>query len=210
MRIDVRAAVVVVAMSCSLYSARSVAADQPAANAAEEADHESLRRLRAVYEKAIHDDRIDTLGPYLASDFHGVMVTGRVVRSLDDLQRYWRDLKALIGEGGTYTTTVNPELSVLLGDIALARGTTEDVVVTDKRQEFRFASNWTAALRKENGVWKIRQVQGSIDPVTNPFVREFTRRAVVLSAAVAGGVGLVVGGGIAWFLGRRRGRRLGA
>ena len=29
------------------------------------------------------------------------MVTGRAVDSFDDLQKYWRDIKALIGEGGT-------------------------------------------------------------------------------------------------------------
>ena len=207
MRIDARAAVMVVAMSCSLSSARSVAADQPVPNAAEEADHESLRQLRAVYEKAIRDDRIETLGPYLASDFHGVMLTGRVVKSLDDLKHYWADIKALIGEGGTYTTTLDPERSILLGDVALARGTTSDVVVTNRRQEFRFVSYWTATLRKENGVWKIRQVQGSIDPVGNPFVREFTRRAVTLGAAVAAGVGFVLGGGVAVFFVRRRASR---
>src|SRR5262249_3696394 len=150
-----------------------LAAQQTAPAPAEEAEHNALRQLRAVYETAVRDGNIDALGPYLASDFHGVMVTGRVVKNLDDLKRYWHDIRSLIGEGGTYTTHVNPELSVLLGDVALARGTTDDVVVTDRRQEFRFTSNWTMTLRKENGGWKIRQVQASMDPVDNAFVREF-------------------------------------
>jgi ketosteroid isomerase-like protein len=203
MRIDARTAVLTLAILSSAASA-GVAAQQPAPTPAEEVEHTALRQLRAVYEKAVRDGNIDALAPYLASDFHGVMVTGRVVKSLDDLKRYWSDIRSLIGDGGTYTTTVNPELSVLLGDFALARGTTADVVVTNRRQEFRFASNWTMTLHKDNGGWKIRQVQASMDPVDNAFVREFRRRAVIFAAAVAGVVGLVVGGGATWFFARGR------
>ena len=98
----------------------------PAAN--EEADHEALRRLKTAYEEAIRNNQIETLAGHFHADFHGVMVTGRAVNSFADVQQFWRDIRGLIGEGGTYTTTVNPERSVILGDIALARGTTDDVV----------------------------------------------------------------------------------
>jgi ketosteroid isomerase-like protein len=176
--------------------------------AGNEADHEALRRLKSGYEQAIRENRVDALRPYLHADFHGVMVTGRAVDSFEDLQKYWRDIKDLIGEGGTYTTTVNPELSEILGDVALARGTTDDVVVTNDRHEFRFRSLWTAVLQKQDGQWKIRRVHGSIDPVDNPFVREFMRRAIVRTAGIGTVAGLVLGllVGLVW--GRRRARRV--
>jgi hypothetical protein len=126
------------------------------------------------------------------------------VAGLDELKTYWSDIHALMGEGGRYTTTLNPELSVLLGDVALARGTSDDVVVTSDGQEFRFTSLWSAVLQKEGGAWKLRQVQGTIDPVDNPFVREFTRRSVMGAGALGAGGGILLGLGLAWFFRRRR------
>lgn len=171
----------------------------------EEAEHAAIRQLRALYEQAIREGKPEMLAPHIASDFRGVMVTGRLVKNVEELQRYWADIQGLIGPGGTYTTTLNPERSVILGDIALARGSTDDVVVTDEGREFRFTSLWTATLQKVDGVWKVRQMQGSIDPVDNAFVREFGRRALMPAAGAAGAVGLVVGVGLGWWLARRRG-----
>ena len=173
----------------------------------EEADHESLRRLRPVYEQAIRENRVDLLREHLHSDFHGVMVTGRAVNSYSELEQYWRDIKALIGEGGTYTTTLKPERSVIVGDVALARGTTDDYVKTDAGDEYRFVTLWTATLQREGNAWKIRYVQGTMDPVGNPFAREFAQRAVLRTGAGAGAAGIIVGIAIGFLWQRRRARR---
>jgi ketosteroid isomerase-like protein len=192
---------------CLMAVPQPTAAQAPSpAPTGTEADHEALRQLKAGYERAIREDRIDTLRAHLHADFHGVMVTGRPVDSFDDLQAYWRDIKALIGEGGSYVTTLNPELSDVIGDVALARGTTDDVVVTSDGQEFRFKSLWTAALQKQDGQWKIRRVQGSMDPVDNPFVREFIRRAVVRTTVAGVVAGIALGFLMAYFWTRRRAR----
>jgi ketosteroid isomerase-like protein len=165
----------------------------------DEAEHQAIRALRTVYEQAVRENRLELLKPYLHPDFTGVMLTGRPVASFGDLQAYWRDIRALIGEGGSYTTTVKPEWSTLFsGDVALARGTTDDVVVTAEGKEFRFESFWTAVLQKHEERWTIRRVQGSIDPVTNPFVREFARRAVVRSALFSALAGVLVGAALMW------------
>jgi ketosteroid isomerase-like protein len=189
-------------------SAAVAASPKQPVNPQEEADHESLRALKAVYEQAVRDNQIDRLGPYLHQDFHGVMVTGRPVNNLADLQQYWRDIKGLIGERGTYTSTLNPERSIIVGDIALARGTTDDVVKTDDGTEFRFNSLWTATLQRDGGSWKIRSVQGTMDPVGNPFVREFARRALVRTASLALLAGLIVGLAFGLIWQKRRTRRV--
>jgi membrane-associated phospholipid phosphatase len=183
-----------------------VAPLSPAVNAQEEADHESLRMLRGIYEQAIRENRVDLIQPHLHSDFHGVMVTGRAVNSFADLEQYWREIRDLMGEGGSYTTTLKPELSTIVGDIALARGTTDDVVRTD-RGEYRFSTLWTATLQREGPAWKIRYVQGTMDPVGNPFVREFAKRAITRTAVIGVAGGLIVGLAVGILWQRRRTRR---
>lgn len=201
--------VLLVSTGVAAWPSESRAAQQPAAPAAtaavDEVEHEALRQLKALYERAIRDNDIGALEPYFSNDLYGVMLTGRVVKNVDELKRYWTDIRTLIGEGGTYTTTLKPERSVILGDVALARGSSDDVVVTSEKQEFRFGSYWTAVLRKQDGQWKVVQVQGTIDPIDNPFVREFNRRYArrVIPVSVLGGV--VLGLAAAWLL-RRRGR----
>jgi membrane-associated phospholipid phosphatase/ketosteroid isomerase-like protein len=189
------------------WSASAAALPQPAAPPApaanEEADHEALRRLKTAYEEAIRSNRIETLAGHFHADFHGVMVTGRPVNSFADVQQFWRDLRGLIGEGGTYTTTINPERSVILGDIALARGTTDDVVKTGAGKEYRVTTFWTATLQREGAAWKVRSLQGTMDPIGNPFVGEVASRAVMQYASGAGVIGLVLG----LLLGRVWGRR---
>jgi ketosteroid isomerase-like protein len=173
----------------------------------EEADHDALRALKAIYEKAIRENQIGNLSPYLHADFHGVMVTGQPVSSSADLERYWHTIKDLIGPGGTYTTTLNPERSLILGDIALARGTSDDYVKSDKGREFRFLTHWSAVLQREGTAWKIRYVQGTMDPVGNPFVRTFTRDALIRIGGFSLVAGIIVGlaFGVVWR--RRRTRR---
>ena len=190
-------------------SAIAVAQQAPtsAPAASEEADHEALRRLRTAYEEAVRNNRIDALAGHFHPDFHGVMVTGRAVNSFADVQQYWRDIHGLMGEGGSYTTTLNPERSVILGDFALARGTTDDVVKTSNGHEYRFTTLWTATLQKDGADWKIRSVQGTMDPIANPFVREFARRTIVRVGSGIGAASLLLGAlmGAVWQ--RRRAKR---
>jgi ketosteroid isomerase-like protein len=182
-------------------------APTPAAAANEEADHEALRRLKTAYEEAVRNNRIDALAGHFHPYFHGVMVTGRAVNSFADVQQYWRDIHGLMGEGGSYTTTLNPERSVILGEVALARGTTDDVVKTSNGNEYRFTTLWTATLQKDGADWKIRSVQGTMDPIANPFVREFARRTIVRVGSGIGAASLLLGAlmGAVWQ--RRRAKR---
>ena len=174
-----------------------------ASTAGDEADRAALRQLRAAYEAAIRDNRIDDLGPLLHDDFHGVMVTGRAVTGLAGLKQYWADMRTLMGEGGRYTTTLKPADSVFLGDVALARGTSDDIVVTSQG-EFRFTGAWTAVLQKVNGQWKVRLAHGSMDPVDNAFTRTFMRRALRWTIPIVGIIGILAGYAVGKTFGRRK------
>jgi len=170
----------------------------------EEADHEALRQLRQVYERAVNENQLDLLAPHLHAEFHGVMITNEQVRTIDDMRAYWQRMRALIGEGGSYTTTLNPERSVIIGDLALARGTSDDLVVTGEGREYRFSTAWSVVCRREGGEWKVLRAQGTMDPVQNEFVQTFLRRAGLQGAAAGGLIGLVLGFVAAMLLRRSR------
>jgi hypothetical protein len=69
---------------------------------------------------------------------------------------------------------------------------------------------WSATLQRDGGAWKIRYVQGTMDPIANPFVREFSRRAVTRMSAAALLAGVIVGLAFGLIWQRRRTRRAGA
>jgi len=182
----------------------AVLAGAGAAATDDAADHDALRKLKRAYEEAVAQDRVDALVPYLDKQFTGIMLTGEQVVGEEGIRAYWKKIKDLMGPGGKYTVTVEPDdLSMLFGDIAVAKGTTADVVVTD-RGEYRFTSRWTAVCRKVDGEWKILRVQGSMDPVANPFVKKLVTTSAVWSGGGGGGVGLVAGLAGGLLLGRRK------
>lgn len=174
------------------------------AQAPDEAEHQALRQIKALYERAINEDRLDLLQPYFASPFYGVMITSKRVSTLEEMKQYWANMKQLIGPGGSYRVTVDPEKSVIMGDFALARGTTRDVVRTGDGDTYQFGTNWTCVLHKEGGIWKVIQVQGSMDPVGNPFVNAKLREATFRIAGGAAAIALILGLLIGWLIGRRR------
>ena len=173
----------------------------------EEADHEDFRRLKQVYEQAVNQNQLDLLAPVLHADFFGVMITNEHVRNLEEMKGYWQRIRALMGERGRYTTTLNPERSVIMGDIALARGTSDDLVVTEEGREYRFRPSWSVVLQREGGQWKVLRAQGTMDPAGNEFVRSFVRRAAIQGALIGVVAGLVLGWLFATLFRRFRTRR---
>jgi ketosteroid isomerase-like protein len=197
-------------VSWFLILASALGAQQPPAGAGDAADHEALRGLKAVYERAVSENKLELLEPHLLPEWSGVMVTGEVVGGTEDARKYWAKIRGMMGEGGKYTVKLIPDTSLILGDVALAKGTTEDVVVTGGGTEYRFGSAWTAVCRKVGGQWKILRIQGSMDPIGNPFVRATVKGTATFAGAVAGIVGLALGVAICAIIDRRRSRRAGA
>ncbi len=136
----------------------------------DEADHAALRIIKDTYEQAIDSGDLTKLAPYVAENATGVMVTGEEVKGFSGLQDYWARIQKLIGAGGKYQVTVQPNRSDLFGDTAIGHGTTEDVVTTGSGKTYKFNSYWTALCRKQNGQWKVLRLQATMDPVSNPFV----------------------------------------
>jgi ketosteroid isomerase-like protein len=163
---------------------------------ADHEDHEALRELRRVYEKAANENNLDLLKPYLHKDFSVVMMSNREFRDFESLKKQWQITRDKFVGDGVYEMRLEPELSTILGDIAIARGDSTNRIVTGAGKELSFDAKWTAICIKEGGRWKILRGHGSLDPFGNEFVRSAVKGLVLKVAAGALIAGLVVG----WFL----------
>lgn len=160
-----------------------------AASAAEEAEWVKIRNIKAIYEDAVNTNQLDKLKPYIAKNFHGVMVNGREARSYDDLVKIVADVRALIGPGGTYQVKVTYEPGTMFGNLAVANGATEEHIVTGSGKRFDPTSTWLVNLIKEDGEWKLYRMQATMDPVNNVFVRD----TVKYTGIFYGGGGVLAG-----------------
>jgi len=181
---------------------RSPAPDAAASN---EADHDALRALVPIYEQAANQGKPELLKPYLDPEFSGVMITGDPVDSYASLEGYWAKVQKFLGEGGKYHGKVEVAVrSIVSGDLAMARGTTDEEVTTTSGKQYRYPGQWTAICRKRDGQWRILRVQGSMDAISNPFITAAVSNSLLLAGVVAGIVGLVVGWLAHVLLSRRR------
>jgi ketosteroid isomerase-like protein len=150
----------------------------PAAHSANEDDesaHAALRQIKTVYENAIRTGDLSPLKPLFVPETSAVMILGQEVKSFAELEEHWKYVRNLIGPGGSYSTTLHPERSLIYGDIAVSRGVSDEVVTTGAGQEYKFTSRWTAVSHRVGNEWKVIRLHGSMDPVTNVFTTTFLR-----------------------------------
>ena len=157
----------------------------------EEAEWMKIRELKTVYEDAVSSNQIEKLRPFIASNFHGVLVTGGEARSFDDLIKRNQEIRDLIGAGGTYQVKISYDPGSMFGNLAVASGTSEESVTTGGGKHFQFVSHWLADLIKEDGAWKLYRIQATLNPVDNVFVQDtvkYTRLLYGITGVVIGAV----------------------
>lgn len=166
------------------------------AGAAEEnkADHDALRNLRVVFQDAVAQNNMERLRPYLATNFSIVTFTDREFTDFDAFKAQWQKTRAaMLGKRGSYSVDLDPEYSVLMGDIALCRGNSHNTLVNDKGREFKFDAHWSVLCQKQDGQWKIVRGHNSLNPFGNPMLRHGVKMAVVKAAGAAFLIGLAAG-----------------
>ena len=197
-----RLAAVLLLVAMSFWSLPACAAegDTPAPDAAtgkfdaRDAERARLREFIPVYERAVNEGELEVLKPHLDPEFTGVMVTGEEIEGFQGLVDYRKGIQELLGEGGTYRVKAKVGgPAVFSGDMAVAHGTTEDEVVTGAGKKYSFTSQWTAVCRKTGGEWRILRVQGTMDPVKNPFVLALVGAASTTFGLIGLAVGVLVG-----------------
>lgn len=171
-----------------------------------QADHQALREIRAAVEEAINNNQLDLFRPHLAESFSIVTYTDREFSDFEAFKTRWQKTREELLEGGTYTTQMNPERSLILGDIAIARGNSHNVLTTGGGERFEFPSRWTAVLQKQDGGWKVLRAHSSLSPFANPMIVSAVKWKLLYVAVASAAAGLVVGAAGMWLIGRRRDR----
>jgi hypothetical protein len=171
-----------------------------------EADHQALRELKAVFEKAASENNLDLLRPHVNENFSAVTYTDREFTDFDAFKARWQKTRDEIVGDGSYKVTLLPERSEIYGDFVIARGDSENVLVNGAGKEFRFTSHWTAVCRNIDDEWKIVRAHSSLDPFGNPMLVDGVTNKIWQTAIVAALVGLVVGGVVTYLVTRGRTR----
>ena len=159
----------------------------------EEAEWVKIRGLKSVYEDAVGSNQIEKLRPFVAGNFHAVLVTGAEARSFDDLVKRNQEIHDLIGAAGTYHVKVNYKPGTMFGNLAVAHGTAEETVVTSSGKRFEFVSRWLANLIKEDGAWKLYRLQSTLNPVDNVFVNDTMKSTRLFFGSGAVVIGALLG-----------------
>lgn len=158
-----------------------------------EQDKQALRDLKAIYEAAIKNDDLSPLKPHLTDDFSAVMLTGEEVKSYDELQAFWKKAKDYMGEDSNYTVSLSADDSTFIENIAIAKGTSKDSLMTNGTQ-LEFTTAWTAVCRKmPDGSWKLARLQVTTHPIENPFAQLAGKMKLWLISIGTGVVALIMG-----------------
>jgi ketosteroid isomerase-like protein len=175
-------------------------------------DHEALRRIRETATKAINSNDFSLLAPVLHDKFSIITVDGKKFSSLEAFRTYW---------GGLFSGDKHPlqkievdpqadALTEFLSDsTGVVQGTSTDKFHFSDGDVISMKTRWTAVLQKDKAGWKLATIHFSADLMDNPVLD--IAKSFAIKAAVGGVlVGLLVGGGLMFLVGRQRGKKSAA
>jgi len=170
-------------------------------------DRQALLKILSSVENAINAQDIEGIIAQMSPDCTVTWWNAEISRGHDEIRAYYR--RMVKDEGrliSKYTTKAKLGAHARFvgsgGDVALADGSMEDEFFPIIRGRFKLNSRWSATAAKSGGEWKIVNLHLSSNVFTNTLISELTR-----ALWMAGAAGVVIGGLIGWFLGRRAKRR---
>ncbi len=178
--------------------------------AQEEPDHEIHQELRAVLgtvQGAINAGDYDAMLPVIAEDIRATTITQEVMSNREEVSAYF---KRWFGPGG-FLKTLHMDLKAdVLTELSadkswgLARGSgIEGYTLADGRT-YDMKTRWTAVMQKSaDGKWRLRAIHIGTDFLDNPIL-DAAKAGLVKIGIGAGAGGLILGGLLGFFVGRRK------
>jgi ketosteroid isomerase-like protein len=188
--------------ACLLVTASAIAADEP-----DHAIHQELRAILVTVQSAVNSANYDAMLPVLSKDIRATTITQEVMKGQPEVSAYFRKW---FGPGGFlkklemhFTADALTELSPDKTSGVVLGSAVESYTLADGRT-YDMKTRWTATVVKEaDGKWRLRTIHFGTNFLDNPILDE-AKRAVVKYAALSGGIALVAGGLLGFFLARRK------
>jgi ketosteroid isomerase-like protein len=178
--------------------------------AAEEPDHAIHQELRAVLstvQTAINDARFEDMLPVISQDIRATTINQEVISNRGEVVGYFN---RWFGPGGYLKKlhmTLHPDaLTELSADKTwgLVRGSGVEVYTLADGRVFDMQTRWTAVMQQDaDGKWRLRSIHIGTNFLDNPILTA-AKDALPKVGLAAGGGGIIVGGILGFFLGRRK------
>lgn len=177
---------------------------------AEEPDHaihEELRSVLTVVESAINSGDYDKMLPVLSEDIRATPINQEFLSSRAEVSAYFKKWFGAEGYLKKLEISLTPDkLTELSADktwgVVYGNGI-ERYVLSDGRP-YDLQTRWTATMMKEaDGQWRIRAIHIATNFLDNAILTE-AEHALGKAAGAGGALGLLVGGGLGWWLRRKK------
>ncbi len=178
---------------------------------AEEPDHAIHEELRGVLREvvsAMNSGQYDKMLPYLTEDVEATSVTQEVMSNRAEVSKYFQEWFGPTGYMRKMEMSLDADkLTELSPDKSwgLVRGKALEHYEAKDGDLFDFVTRWTAVMvRSDDGKWRLRAIHFGTNHLDNPVLTK-VRRTLMRDAIIGGVVSLIVGLGLGWWIGRRRG-----
>lgn len=125
-------------------------------------DEIELMKLARIYERAINEDDIELLTPFLDAGFEATSVTRTRVTNADELRALWKRVKEIINRGGkkgTYKVEIRPETIEIAGGKARIKGESREEITTGDGWSLRYRLQFDTDFVKGPDGWRMRGLQ---------------------------------------------------
>ncbi len=180
----------------------TVCAEEP-----DHAIHEELRGVLKVIESAINSGDFDKMLPVLSKDVRATPINQEFLTNHAEVSAYF---KKWFGDNGylkKLEISLAPDaLTELSADKSwgVVRGNGVEKYILRDGRPYELHTRWTATMaREDDGRWRIRAIHIGTNFLDNPILTEAEH---ALGKAAGGGLigGLLIGGGIGWYVARRK------
>ncbi len=183
---------------------------------AEEPDHAIHEELRGVLREvvsAMNSGQYDKMLPYLTEDVEATSVTQEVMSNRAEVSKYFQEWFGPTGYMRKMEMSLDADkLTELSPDKSwgLVRGKALEHYEAKDGDLFDFVTRWTAVMvRSDDGKWRLRAIHFGTNHLDNPVLTK-VRRTLVHYGIIGAIASLIVGLGLGWWIGRRRGGTAGA
>jgi ketosteroid isomerase-like protein len=178
--------------------------------AMDEPDHEIHEELRAVLstvQTAINDAKFADMLPVISQDIRATTINQEVISNRDEVTGYFN---RWFGPGGYLKKlhmTLHPDaLTELSADKSwgLVRGSGLETYTLADGRVFDMVTRWTAVMQRDSdGKWRLRSIHIGTNFLDNPILAA-AKGALPKVGFGAGGAGVIAGGLLGFFIGRRK------